>query len=229
MSERPRKNFEIRIEPLSERYVEDAARIHAVCFPDKIETLLGHDCICDVYHTRFLGPQRDTFCLIAVHQPDGKLAAYLYGSEPMKDPDMPHGFINQRVFRRHLFRKIWFRPDLWRFLVKFAWRKFFDKSYNEGADKPVPEWASVAKMLGIHPDFRGGNIGVDLMLAIEDEARKRGARRLMGLVEQTNIKAEKLYKSIGWVRTSPDADKYTVFAMHKDIDTDRQPKPLTDP
>jgi ribosomal protein S18 acetylase RimI-like enzyme len=229
MSARPRKHFEIRIEALSEAYVEQAARIHAVCFPQRIETLLGHDCICDVYRTRFLGPQRDTFCLIAIHTPDGRLAAYLCGSEPMQDPELPHGFINPRVFRRHLLRKVWRRPDLWGPLFSLLRQRLLHKGCIEGADKPVPEWASVAKLLGIDPEFRGGNIGVDLMLAIEGEARKRGARRLMGLVEQTNIKAEKLYKSIGWVRTSPDADKYTVFAMHKDIDDERQPKPMAHP
>jgi len=223
MGERARRHFDVRIEPLAESHIEEAARIHARCFPDKIETLLGLDCIREVYRERFLGPRRDTFCLVAIHVPDGRLAAYLYGSDLVPQSSSPHAFINQAIAKRHLLKSGWYRPRIWKFLLNRVLSRLFGKHQNESAVVPVPQWGCVAKMLGIHPDFRGGNVGVDLMLAIEGEAMKRGARRLYGLVERTNIKAERLYASIGWVRTNADSDKWQVFSMHKDLFADSQP------
>jgi len=217
MSDRPRKSFDIRIEMLSEQYVEEAASLHRVCFPDKIETLLGQACVRDVYRDRFLGPHPDTYCLVAIHKPDGKLAGYLYGSDLVPQSSSPHAFINNRLLLRHVLRRGWFSPPVWKWCLRQFTSRFKKENHNEGSVVPIPPWGSVAKMLGLHPDFRGGNVGVDLMLAIEGEARKRGARRLYGLVERSNIKAEKLYASIGWVRTSPDTDRWQIFSMHKDL------------
>jgi ribosomal protein S18 acetylase RimI-like enzyme len=218
MGSTAKKHYDIDIKDLSETYLDAVARLHALCFPAKIETLLGHDCLIDVLRERFLGPRRDSYCRIAVLKSDGKLAAYLYATPLGGKEAYSHAFINPRVLKAHLVRKVWLRPRVWGYMLRRFWNKRFKPLRNEGDAQAVHPHTEVAKMLAIDPDCRGGNVGVDLMLDQEREAAKRGARRVCGLIERNNIKAEKLYASIGWVRTSPDSDRYDIFAMHKDIE-----------
>ena len=58
-----------------------------------------------------------------------------------------------------------------------------------------------------------------MAVATKDEEILKHLTRLLGLVEQNNIKSERMYASIGWVRsrTPEESAKYQVFAMHKDI------------
>jgi len=212
---RERKHFDIDIRDLTEEYVDACARVHAECFPDKLETLLGLECLRDCLRRRYMKPQGDCFCRIAVSKSDGRLAGYVY-AEPMRAV-VSNSFLNRPIARAHLLRRIWLRPRLWLYVVRRVYRSLFRKTWNEGLTlHGRPDW-EVAKMLGIHPDFRGGNVGVELMLAHERDARARGMTRVCGLIERTNVKAARLYQSIGWVYTSPDWQKYDVFAMHKDL------------
>lgn len=210
-----RPRYRIRIVDLTGDRIQDTARLHAASFPDKIETLLGLDCIADVLRERFLGADRDSYCRIALSEPDGRLAGYLYSTKLWPDNRWSHAFINQAIFRRHFWRKVWLRPAIWRYLLKSVTGRFGKRVLNEREVEPFYPDTEVAKMLAVSPDFRGGNVGADLMRDIEPNAIERGARRLNGLIERNNIKAERLYKSIGWVRTSPDTDEFDVFAMHK--------------
>jgi len=215
MTDRPRPHYPLEIVDLTEERVMDTARLHALSFPDKIETLLGIDCIAEVLRERFLGPRRDSYCRLAIHKPDGRLAGFLYSTTLWPDNRWSHAFINRAIFRRHFWRKLWLRSAVWGYALQTLRGRFGRKVLNERESEPYYPNTEVAKMLAVSPDFRGGNVGVDLMLDIEPMALARGAVRLNGLVERSNIKAEKLYKSIGWVRTSPDTDRYDVFAMHK--------------
>lgn len=217
MSERARKHFDIRIEMLTEKYLDEAASLHQICFPQKVETLLGKACVRDVFMERVLRPERDTLCLIAIHQPDDRVAGYLCVSGLVPGTRSPHAFINRRVLARHMVRSGWFRPGVWKWWGKRIRARFIKEDYNENSVVPIPPWGSVVMVVGLHPSFRGGNVGADLMMAIEDAARERGARRLYLLVERTNVRAERLYASVGWQRTSPDTDRWQIFSMQKDL------------
>jgi len=224
----PHKIFDIRIEELSEPYLEATARVHAVCFPDRIETFLGLDCIVAVYRDRFLGPRRDSQCLLAINQRDDRVAAFVYASEPGHGRGqtlaLANRFISPRVLKRYLLARMWFRPRVWLYVLRRVFRKLKPGGWDEGATLPLPPDAVAAKMLGVAPEFRFGNVGIDLMVAIQNDAHRRGVVRMMGLVEQTNTKAERLYRFLGWVRTSPNSDHYAVFAMQKDLTTDSAPQ-----
>jgi len=217
MSSRPRKRFEIEIRDLADDDVEACARLHGLCFPDKLETLLGHACIVDCLRQRYVAPRGDCFCRVAIDKSSGRLAGYLYAETMVPGNPLSNAFLNKRIAKGHLFRRVWFSPRLWGWLAQRIWRRLFGRDWNEGARQDIQSGWEVAKMLGIEPDFRGGNVGVDLMLDNEAEARRRGVRRICGLIERGNVKAERLYQSIGWQRTSADSDCYQVFAMHKDL------------
>lgn len=219
MSEQPsrkRRSFDIDICDLSEEYVEQCAQIHAISFPEKIESMLGHACIADCLRTRYMPPDHDCYCRIAIDRSSGRVASYCH-AEPSRG-FLSNAFLSTAVLTKHLLRRGWYKPQVWLWVVKRIIKKYTRSSTsNEGMFvESNPKW-EIAKMLAIHPDFRGSNVGLDLMLDNEAEARKRGSQRICGLIKRDNIKAERLYKSIGWVRTSPDTDKYDVFAMHRDL------------
>lgn len=217
MAATDRKLYDIEIRVLQEADFPAAARLHRICFPDKIESLLGDSCIIDTYHERFSGAAADSYALVAIHRRDGRLAGYIYASDMGPEPFWAHAFVGRTTIRRQMRSRAWRTPAVWAWLLKRVWRKLFARDLNEGDVVQMPPHTTVAKMLAVDPDFRFGNVGIDLMLEIESEARRRGARRLAGLVEHRNRKAERLYNSIGWVRTTPATEKYTVFSMHKDL------------
>ncbi|MCH7526694.1 MAG: GNAT family N-acetyltransferase, partial [Planctomycetes bacterium] len=72
--------------------------------------------------------------------------------------------------------------------------------------------------MGVDPDFRFSNVGFDLMLDVEEQAKRRGARRIWGLVAHGDARAERMYAYLGQRRASPPSDKYSFFAMYKDLD-----------
>ena len=217
MPAKERPHFDIEIQDLSEEFVDQCAAVHAMCFPEKIETLLGHGCIVDCLRRRYMPPHDDCFCRIAVDKFNRKLAGYCY-AEPMRGA-LANAFLNRQILVKHLLRRVWFLPRVWGWILRRVVRSRTHRGWNEGDSiTPGANW-EVAKMMGLHSDYRGGNVGVDLMLDNEAQARQRGVKRICGLVERNNIKAERLYKSIGWARTSPDTDRYDVFAMHKDLET----------
>lgn len=216
MSDRPRRHFDIRIEMLSERRMDAAAAVHQICFPEKVESLLGRACIFDTYRERFLNTHPDTFCLLAIHAADDRVAGFVYVSDLVPQSSSPHSFTNKRLLMRHFARRIWFSPRVW----MWCWGRFRNRDrqdFSEGRARPIPPDGSVVKMVGVHPDFRGGNVGGELMRAVEVEARRRGARSLHLLVERGNIRAERLYQSVGWVRTDPNANRWQLFAMRKEL------------
>jgi GNAT superfamily N-acetyltransferase len=96
-------------------------------------------------------------------------------------------------------------------------RKLFDGPPNEGDALPLGAESCVIKPVGVAPECRFSNAAVDLMQAGEAEARRRGATRLIGLVERSNTKAARLYAFLGWARTSPEREDFGVYAMHKDL------------
>jgi len=215
MSARPRKTFDIRFEYLSRPYVDDVASLHLTCFPKKVESLLGCACVRDLLLDRMLGPERDTLCVIAVHQADNRLAGYACVSDLVAQSSSLHAFINKRVLKRHMLRSGWARPSVWMWWLNRMTNRFRRVDHSEGSVVPIPPAGGVVKIVGIHPEFRGGNVGVDLMMRVETEARSRGLRELHLLVEQSNIKAERLYASTGWVRTSPETGRWQLFCMKK--------------
>ncbi len=227
MSLTPRKHFDIDIVDLSDRYVDETAAIHAVCFPDKIETLLGVACIADCLRRRYVQPGGDCYSRIAIDRATGRVAGYCHAEPLRPDGGLANMFLSRAIAREHLLRNVWFRPRVWWWLARRLGRKLAQRDWNEGYTLQVlPGW-EVAKMLGLHPDYRGGNVGHDLMLDNEQQARQRGSIRICGLVERSNIKAEKLYASIGWVRSSAGSERYEVFAMHRDLTAAAVAPPLT--
>ena len=219
MSARPRRNFDIQIESLTEPRMAETAALHRICFPDKVESLLGCKCICDVYRERFLSAHPDTFGLIATHVPDHRVVGFAYVTDLVPQSSSHHSFINKRLLMRHIARGVWFSPAIWKWCgMRFKNRNRAD--FSEGRSVPIPPDGSVVKMVGVHPDFRGSNVGVELMRAVEVEARRRGARSFHLLVERSNLKAERLYQSVGWVRTDPDTNRWQLFAMRKDLTGD---------
>jgi ribosomal protein S18 acetylase RimI-like enzyme len=85
----------------------------------------------------------------------------------------------------------------------------------EGAANAQP--VEFINHVAVAPAFRFGNIGIDLMLDAEEQASKRGARRVFGMVHAKNTSAQRLYYSIGWVRTLPDARDLDPIPIHKDL------------
>lgn len=218
------KLFDIEIRPLTEQDLIEAARVHMVCFPEKIESLLGPACIIDTFRERILGPSPDTFGLVAIHKPDSRLAGFVYGAQTGLRGRAAHRFTTSVTLRRHMLRRGWWHPGVWRYVLRRLWGKLLRSGANEGYTLPLPPDSSVVKMLGVDPPFRFSNIGFDLMAAFEGEAVRRGARRAFALVDRANSRAERLYVSIGWARTSPRARDYAVFAMHKALTSN--PKPV---
>lgn len=215
MASRPRKQYEIDIEDLSEPYVEAVARLHTQCFPGKIESLLGFSCIAGLLQRRYLSPQRDSLCRIAVLKPERRLAAYVCGVRLGPAQDWPYTFIDRPALRRGLLRRIWLSPRIWSFLARSIWQRAWKTRGDESRGLESTPCTEVVNMLAVHPECRGGNIAVDLMRDYELQARVRGARRLNLLVEKGNLRAERLYASLGWARTSPATASYAVFAMYK--------------
>ena len=60
-----------------------------------------------------------------------------------------------------------------------------------------PHRADIAKLL-VHRQARRGGVGKQLMLAIEDEARKQ--RRSVLVLDTASPEAERLYERLGWQR-----------------------------
>jgi ribosomal protein S18 acetylase RimI-like enzyme len=54
--------------------------------------------------------------------------------------------------------------------------------------------------LFVDPAARRGGVGRRLMQAAADEARRRGAMSLVLSTAKTNLGAQRLYESLGWVR-----------------------------
>lgn len=52
--------------------------------------------------------------------------------------------------------------------------------------------------LAVHPDSRRMGVGKSLLLAFEKEAEARGHDRVALLVEEENVKARRLYESVGF-------------------------------
>ncbi|MEW6048447.1 MAG: ribosomal protein S18-alanine N-acetyltransferase [Bacillota bacterium] len=52
--------------------------------------------------------------------------------------------------------------------------------------------------VAVHPDYRSRGVGRRLMEAITDLARRRGARRLTLEVRKSNLRAQRLYESLGF-------------------------------
>ncbi len=215
---REKRHFDIDIVDLAEHHVAETARIHAACFPDKLETLLGLSCIEDCLRRRYIQPHGDCYCRVAVSRDNGRVAAYCHAERFKGGSGLANAFLRPDIAKAHLWRSGWMRPKVWLWLLRRVWARLFSRPGNEGDTLSVRDDWEVAKMLGIHPDYRGGNVGIDLMLDNEAEARKRGSKRICGLVEQNNIKAEKLYKSIGWVRTTENSTHWKVFAMHRELE-----------
>lgn len=216
---RERKHFEIEIRDLTEEFVDQTARLHKLCFPRKIESVLGVDCIADCLRRRYIQPHGDCYCRIAILKSNGKVVSYCH-AESLSHGPSAHAFLSRRIARKHLLRKIWFSPGAWAFLARRIAAKVFGRGLNERDTIAYqPDW-EVAKMLAIDPEVRGGNVGVDMMLDNEREARRRGATRICGLIEKRNVKAARLYESIGWERDSPDTDRFEVFAMHKKLSSE---------
>lgn len=215
-TKRPRTHIDIDIVDLSEPRVDECARLHAECFPTKLETLLGHECIADCLRTRYIHPPGDCFCRVGIRKSDGKLMAYCYAEPLRPDGGWSNAFLSPALAKKHLLRRLWLRPGVWAWVVRRIWNTLAGLDDNEGASLRVPPrgW-EVAKMLGVHPQARGSNVSVDMMIDNEEEARRRGMTRVCGLIEASNTKAERLYASLGWVRTS--GKRYRVFAMHKDL------------
>jgi GNAT superfamily N-acetyltransferase len=99
-----------------------------------------------------------------------------------------------------------------------TWRQLAGLSTDESDVLESTARTEVVNIVAVHPDCRGGNVGADLMLDYETQARRRGTRRLHLLVEHGNLRAERLYASLGWRRTCPDPGRFPVFAMVKDLD-----------
>ena len=80
-----------------------------------------------------------------------------------------------------------------------------------------PEEAELIAHLAVDPDARFSNVGFDLMLDMEEQARRRGKRRVYGVVDHQNTSAIRLYEAIGFRQTSPGKPKGRYFAMHKNL------------
>ncbi|HEY8424901.1 MAG TPA: ribosomal protein S18-alanine N-acetyltransferase [Limnochordales bacterium] len=52
--------------------------------------------------------------------------------------------------------------------------------------------------VAVHPDYRGRGVGRRLMEAITDLARRKGMRRMTLEVRKSNIRAQRLYESLGF-------------------------------
>ncbi len=219
------KLYDIEIRPLKEEDFIETARVHVACFPEKIESLLGPACIIDTFRERFLSPSPDTYGLVAIHKPDGRLAGFVYGAKTGLTGRAAHRFTTSETLRRHMLRRGWWHPHVWQYVLRRLWGKWFTSASNEGYTLPLPPDSSVVKMLGVDPPFRFSNVGFDLMAAFEAEAVRRGATQAFALVDRANSRAERLYESIGWARTSPRELDYAVFAMHKDLAA--KPEPVT--
>lgn len=220
---RDRRYFDIEIRDLSEAFIEDCTRLHWQCFPDKLESRLGLACIADCLRRRYVPAARDAYCRIAVERTTGRLLGYLY-AESIEHGELAHAFLSPAIARRHLLARGWSRPAVWAWLLGRFWRLLTGRRFRvrEPAANRAPG-GEVAKMLAVHPDARGSNVGRDLMVDHELEARARGRTRLLGRVQRGNHKAERLYASIGWERSEPGAEADEVFAMHKALRDDNVP------
>ncbi len=215
-----RRWLDLEMRDLSEEHVDACARLHRLCFPEKLESLLGHACITDCLRTRYMPPVGDAYCRVALVRETGQLVGYCY-AESIAHGELAHAFLSPALARKHLLRTGWRRPAVWSWLINRVWRRLI--SHGGRVREPEANRAlggEVAKMLAVHPDARGTNVGRDLMVDNELEARRRGARRLLGRVLRGNVKAERLYASIGWVRSLPDSQHDEVFAMHKELRDD---------
>ncbi len=207
------RQIDIDIVDVCEPHVETVAKFLVTAFPDYLDAALGERCLASLLRERCMGPDRKTVCRIAIRKSDGACVSCCFCGLITPDGDA-HLLVDREVARREVRRLIWTTPALWRYMLRWFYRKLFDRSSYEG--RP-PGAGMVASHLVVHPDCRGSNVGRDMMLDADEVARRYGVRRLCGVVHRDNYKAERLYASIGWVRSSPEAAHYTVFSMHKDL------------
>ncbi len=223
MTAKRRKLFDIDIQDLTEPYVVPVARLHAECFPEKLESQLGIACVADLLQRRCLGPHPDFFCRVAVLTSDGRLGGYVLSAGLRRDHHCP--FITPSSILIHFARRGWTSLRIWRLLICLVCAKIHGRKANREAIPATQiaagEAASAAPAefinhVAVAPAVRFGNIGIDLMLDAEEQAWKRGARRVFGMVHAKNTAAQRLYFSIGWKKTFSDAGDLDSIPIHKD-------------
>lgn len=90
-----------------------------------------------------------------------------------------------------------------------------------GVFLPAPGVEADILTVAVLPDFRRQGIAREFMRQIEQWSKERGASAMMLEVEQSNIAAIELYKSLGYMQISVRMDYYgpglDAFVMRKDF------------
>ena len=159
------------------------ARVHREVISWGLLTHLGEDAVSAFY--RGVTSSTVAFCFVA--EEDGRLIGFAAG------------VCDWSRLRRQLVRGMWWPllraiPSL---LRSGKWRRLFEtggyvQSRHEGVDA---EFLS----LGVHPECEGRLwTGVALARAVVEEFRRRGVRRIRGVVWERNERALKFFEAVGF-------------------------------
>ena len=187
---------ELLIVRLDEPAIAGVARLHRLAFAGYLNTRLGMPYL--LAFIRWFCEAEDGIALVAVDQ-GGQPAGYVVGA--------PLGYtkrLNLEILRPAL-RGMLLHPWLL-FDSRFrqaAWRRFRSFAGAEPASNqemhpalPLPTVSLVG--IGVHPDWRGRQIGARLLVAFEENARQLSSRSMRLSVYPENIPACKLYEKAGW-------------------------------
>ncbi|MBI4578367.1 MAG: GNAT family N-acetyltransferase [Planctomycetes bacterium] len=222
-----RKLYPIDIVDLSEDLLDPLSRAFSRWWEGGVDVLLGLACIKEAFRQRCLSAGADMACRIAMLKADRRMVGFCL-SVPQPKMNQSSALVTHALALRHLKWRIWTSPRLWRYVNRFLVRRIKARFFGRGGKEQMSAFAAqdglldgkteyVAQLI-VDADYRFGNIGFDLMLDMEEQARRRSARRVCGLVNRNNIRAQRVYAAVGWKRTSPGDTNHDHFMMHKDLE-----------
>lgn len=176
---------------------------HVAAFPEELPTRLGRGFLRGMYRYFLRRPEGIAFVAVG---PDEVVEALVVGGEPWLRPR----YVKRNILSfmsRILVKSITCRYVRQRFfaLAGKGFKRIAQKLHlvsresdpdREPAD-PAGKW-SLLQFICSHPAYRGRGAGRALVLAFEDESRRRGYAAMRLTVALDNVPAIGLYKKCGW-------------------------------
>jgi GNAT superfamily N-acetyltransferase len=219
-----RKLIDVEIVDLNEALISPVALLHLRCNPLALDALLGPGCISEALRRHCIGPGRDMTARVALKRSDGRIAGYCL-SRPNASLRDTGALLTPGLVLRHLNARVCRSPLFWKYGLQFVMkrlRRLWARRNHRAAGAPVAEDSFPRPMelivrLEVDPDCRFSNVGFDIILDMENQARQRGARRVFGRVHSLNKRALRLYLHIGHQLTFPKPDADGFYFTHKDL------------
>ena len=119
--------------------------------------------------------------------------------DPMRVRDIPDVLKTEEL----PFTTPWTRGGFWSELLVNDYAYYIVAKVNSVTVAYIGVWIIVDEghitNVAVHPDYRRRGIGRRLLLAADELVRARGGRRMTLEVRKSNVMAQRLYRSLGYV------------------------------